>query len=92
MPTPENPPQTQNDGALDLGEIEPGIAAGYPRPADGAHPWSPSEFDHRANAELEAAKSEFIRLAQLEQAAYAVLISLTGLRYEAGLRVAKLAQ
>ena len=92
MPTPENPPQTQNDGALDLGEIEPGIAAGYPRPADGAHPRSPSEFDHRENAELEAAKSEFIRLVQLEQAAYAVLISLTGLRHEAGLRVAKLAQ
>ena len=92
MQETESPRETTTDGALDPGDIEPGIAAGYPRPADGAHPWSPSEFDHRANAELEAAKSEFIRLAQLEQAAYAVLISLTELRHEAGLRVAKLAQ
>lgn len=38
----------RDDDALDLGPIEPGVAAGEPRPADGQHPWAPSEFDRRA--------------------------------------------
>ena len=48
-----NQPQTPADGALDLGEIEPGTPAGYLRPAEGAHPWAPSEFDRRAAPTLE---------------------------------------
>lgn len=45
------------DDALDLGEIEPGIPAGYPRPKPGAHPWAPSEFDRRAS-EVRTADAE----------------------------------
>lgn len=90
MPETKSPTQTPTDGALDLGEIEPGVAAGFPRPTDGAHPWSPSEFDHRANAELEQAKLEHDRLRQLELAALSVASALTDLRREAALRCIRL--
>lgn len=41
---------TPDQPALDLGPVEPGIAAGHPRPKPGAQPWAPSEFDHREQA------------------------------------------
>lgn len=40
-------PTPRPDGTLDLGVIDPGVPAGHPRPKPGAHPWAPSEFDHR---------------------------------------------
>lgn len=90
MPETKSPTQTPTDGALDLGEIEPGIAAGFPRPADGAHPWSPSEFDHRANAELEMAKLEHDRLVRLENAARSVADTLGEMRRAAGRKLVRL--
>lgn len=42
MPTPDD-----EADALDLGVIDPGVAAGEPRPEGQAHPWAPSEFDRR---------------------------------------------
>ena len=90
MQDTESPRETTTDGALDLGGIEPGIAAGYPRPADGAHPWSPSEFEHRANAERDAAVAEWDRLDQLVTATSSVLRTLRGLRQEAAYRARSL--
>lgn len=90
MPTQESQPQTPTDGALDLGEIEPGLPAGYPPPAEGAHPWSPSEFDRRANAERDAAVAEWDRLNQLVTAASNVLRTLRDLRQEAAYRARSL--
>lgn len=40
-------PPRESDGELDLGEIDPGVQAGHPRPKPNVHPWSGTAFDQR---------------------------------------------
>lgn len=48
----------KSDGQLDLGDVSPGVQAGYPRPRPGVHPWSKTAFDYREGREASHGETE----------------------------------